>query len=133
MTYSPGKSRRLLQTLALAYFLLLCWLLFWPRPFEFLSDGPRNVSEQIERTFADWVLHALAFLLLSALVMTAQSEKSRSVFKSTAVRFLAAFSLFAETTHLWIPERFFQWSDMAANLIGTAAGILVVRVCQRSG
>ncbi|MAV76877.1 MAG: hypothetical protein CMG02_00805 [Candidatus Marinimicrobia bacterium] len=72
--------------------------------------------------------HALAFFYLSLLsLMSYMRERS---FNKTLI-FLILLSIFLEMSHLFIPNRSFQYLDLFANLLGTLLAIVILFLYKR--
>lgn len=72
--------------------------------------------------------HALAFFYLSLLgLLTYMGKKS---FKQNLI-FLIAISLSLELSHLFIPNRSFQYLDVIANLLGTLSAIVIILIYKK--
>tara|TARA_B100002052_G_scaffold233204_1_gene216221 strand:- start:214 stop:612 length:399 start_codon:yes stop_codon:yes gene_type:complete len=72
--------------------------------------------------------HALAFFYLSLLgLLTYMGQKS---FKQNLI-FLIAISLSLELSHLFIPNRSFQYLDVIANLLGTLSAIVIILIYKK--
>ena len=67
--------------------------------------------------------HALAFFYLSILGLISYMRGIE--FRKTLI-FLVSFSLLSELSHLFIPNRSFEYLDIFANLLGTLAAIIVI-------
>ena len=72
--------------------------------------------------------HALAFFYLSILGLI--SYMRGTSFKQTLI-FLVVVSLILELSHLIIPNRSFQYSDLFANLLGTLLAIVIIFLYKR--
>ena len=72
--------------------------------------------------------HALAFFYLSILGLI--SYMRGTSFKKTLI-FLVVVSLILELSHLIIPNRSFQYSDLFANLLGTLLAIVIIFLYKR--
>ena len=72
--------------------------------------------------------HVLAFFYLSLLsLMSYMRERS---FNKTLI-FLILLSIFLEMSHLFIPNRSFQYLDLFANLLGTLLAIVILFLYKR--
>ena len=67
--------------------------------------------------------HALAFFYLSILGLISYMRGIE--FRKTLI-FLVSFSLLSELSHLFIPNRSFEYLDIFANLLGTLLAIIVI-------
>ena len=72
--------------------------------------------------------HTLAFFYLSILGLI--SYMRGTSFKQTLI-FLVVVSLILELSHLIIPNRSFQYSDLFANLLGTLLAIVIIFLYKR--
>ena len=72
--------------------------------------------------------HALAFFYLSIIALISYTGKKS--FNQTLI-FLIAISLLLELSHLFIPNRSFQFLDLFANLLGTLLAIAIIFLYKR--
>ena len=72
--------------------------------------------------------HTIAFFYLSILGLI--SYMRGTSFKQTLI-FLVVVSLILELSHLIIPNRSFQYSDLFANLLGTLLAIVIIFLYKR--
>ena len=72
--------------------------------------------------------HRIAFFYLSILGLI--SYMRGTSFKQTLI-FLVVVSLILELSHLIIPNRSFQYSDLFANLLGTLLAIVIIFLYKR--
>ncbi len=72
--------------------------------------------------------HTIAFFYLSILGLI--SYMRGTTFKQTLI-FLVVVSLILELSHLIIPNRSFQYSDLFANLLGTLLAIVIIFLYKR--
>ena len=72
--------------------------------------------------------HTIAFFYLSILGLI--SYMKGTSFKQTLI-FLVVVSLILELSHLIIPNRSFQYSDLFANLLGTLLAIVIIFLYKR--
>ena len=72
--------------------------------------------------------HTIAFFYLSILGLISYIRGTS--FKQTLI-FLVVVSLILELSHLIIPNRSFQYSDLFANLLGTLLAIVIIFLYKR--
>ena len=72
--------------------------------------------------------HTIAFFYLSILGLISYIRGTS--FKKTLI-FLVVVSLILELSHLIIPNRSFQYSDLFANLLGTLLAIVIIFLYKR--
>jgi len=76
----------------------------------------------------DYILHFMAYLGLYILLVISKKTSKKSVSKLSSLKlvFLAVLlALATETAQLFIPYRTFNPVDLAANLLGILAGVVV--------
>ena len=91
----------------------------------------RDLNQQpdmIPNPMGTSINHALAFFYLSILGLI--SYMRGTSFKQTLI-FLVVVSLILELSHLIIPNRSFQYSDLFANLLGTLLAIVIIFLYKR--
>ena len=72
--------------------------------------------------------HTLAFFYLTIIGLISYLNQT-SFYK--ILIFLLTLSLFLELSHLFIPNRFFQFLDLFANLLGTLLAIVIIFLYKR--
>ena len=72
--------------------------------------------------------HALAFFYLSLISLTSYIKERG--FNKTLI-FLISLSILLELSHLFIPNRSFQYLDLFANLLGTLLAIVIIFLYKR--
>ena len=102
-----------------AYLVVLSYLLLAPRPLWFLFE--ERTENAIEAAVADGVQHALAYALLSLLLLWASREYSR--WTIALIIFLAcSHAIGTELLQTVIPGRFFSFGDGIADICGLLFG-----------
>ncbi len=112
------------QALALVYLACLSWMVFTPDPWILFGTPGQQFAEQLDSTLADHFQHAAAFLLLAILSQLAL-RGTRGEHWPIRAAWLLIYALGAEASHALIPNRYFEWSDMVANLAGVLIGMLL--------
>ncbi len=109
------------------YFSLLGLLILYLFPgsligYFFYGDFGRQ-PDLIPNPLGTSINHALAFFYLSILGL--MSYVRGFEFKKTLI-FLIILSSLLELSHIFIPNRSFQYLDLFANLLGTLLGIVIM-------
>ena len=94
----------------------------------FLYGDFSRQPDMIPNPMGTSINHALAFFYLSILGLI--SYMRGTSFKQTLI-FLVVVSLILELSHLIIPNRSFQYSDLFANLLGTLLAIVIIFLYKR--
>ena len=123
-SWISSPARRFWQSLALVYLSCLSWMLFTPDPWILFGTPVQRLAEQFESTLADHFQHAAAFLLLAILGHLALGGRKGEYWPIQAACLLG-YALAAEGSHTLIPNRYFEWSDLLANLAGVLIGMLL--------
>jgi len=118
-----SAAHRFWQALALVYLACLSWMLLTPDPWNLFGTPGQQLAEQVESTLADHFQHAVAFLLLAILGQLAL-RGTRGEYWPIRAAWLLGYALAAEGSHTLIPNRYFEWSDLVANLVGVLIGML---------
>jgi VanZ family protein len=117
MNRAPGKSIRI--GVAALYAVLLAYLLLTPVPLWFL--GQSGLQNAIDSTLSDLLQHFLAYGVLGSLFFWAAARPGTAqIGRSFGLAML--HGTLAECLQLFVPERFFAWPDLAANVLGAACG-----------
>jgi len=123
---SPA-TRRFWRAMALGYLVCLSWMLLTPDPWILFGSSGHQLSEQVENALADHFQHAAAFLLLAFLGQLSLRDTCAGSWQVMAA-WLLGYALAVEGSHAWIPNRYFEWSDLLANATGTVIGMLLARL-----
>lgn len=110
----------MLRLLALAYLMTLTGFLVLPDAWLVFGSGGKEVERQVDATFADVVQHAGAYLLLS-LTMAIAFRNRRSL--ATIMLFCVGHGIVTEIIQAFVPNRFFGFSDLLANVAGVSLGL----------
>ena len=110
------------QYLFIPYLVLLTFLLLAPDPLFFLPDGDQSVKSSVHETLPDYIYHATAWAIFTALFTFSTANSTPLVFffattYSTTLEF--AQPLFGRVTEL---------SDFAANIIGITLAIGFIKL-----
>ena len=89
-------------------------------PFRPQSEGIPGADKAVH--FAEYAV--LGFLVARALRLTAPGRPRRRSF-AIAVALAAAYGLTDEVHQLFVPERAFEWGDLAADAAGAALGAAI--------
>ena len=116
---------------AILYLACLSWMLLTPEPWIMFGNDGNRLAEQLERTLADHFQHAAAFALLAILAQRALRGTRGERFTTRAL-LLLAYACSTEAAQSLIPNRYFEWSDLAANLTGVFVGMLLGQLLFRS-
>ena len=108
--------------IAATYAMALTYLLLAPVPLWFLGQPGGELQQAIDSSLSDLIQHATAYGLLGVLAVWAVESAGgpRGWLWLAAV---PVHGMAAEILQYFVPQRFFGWPDMAANLVGAAAGI----------
>ncbi|MDP7205985.1 MAG: VanZ family protein [Pirellulaceae bacterium] len=127
---SPA-TRRFWQALALGYLACLSWMLLTPNPWILFGSPGQQLAEQVQSALADHFQHAAAFLFLALLCQLAL-RGTRGGSWQVMTAWLLGYALVVEGSHAWIPNRYFEWSDLLANMTGAMTGMLLAGLLLRS-
>ena len=86
--------------------------------------GDDNIQPQITADFVISSNHFYVFVLISAIGFLSFTDAKQ---KKYLLIYLIFISIFLELSHLMIPERNFQWSDLFGNLLGLIIVIFLKR------
>ena len=116
----------------LYYFSLTSLLILYLFPgsligYLFYGDFSRQ-PDIIPNPLGTSINHTIAFFYLSILGLISYIRGTS--FKQTLI-FLVVVSLILELSHLIIPNRSFQYSDLFANLLGTLLAIVIIFLYKR--
>ena len=111
----------------LYYFSLLGLLIMYLFPgsligYFFYGDFKKEL-DFIPNPLGTSINHSFAFFYLTILGL--MSYLNDKIFSKNLI-FLITLSLFLELSHLIIPSRSFQYSDLFANLLGTLMAIVII-------
>lgn len=112
------------QLHAVACVLLLTavsWALLSPDPFAQVQETPLSWLQRLD----DLLLHTLAFLSLSSVLLSFTVRLQQNV-SSSAVGGLLAYAVVTELLQTVVPGRMCDATDALANLTGVVAGLLLV-------
>ena len=84
--------------------------------------GNKKVQPQLTPDFIISSNHFYVFILLSIIGFFTYMKKSQI---NILILYLILVSIILELSHLYIPERTFQWGDLFGNLIGVVVVILI--------
>ena len=84
--------------------------------------GNKKVQPQLTPDFIISSNHFYVFVLLSIIGFFTYMKKSQI---NILILYLILVSIILELSHLYIPERTFQWGDLFGNLIGVVVVILI--------
>ena len=116
---------RLVRYLYYFSFVVLLTLYLFPGSLigYFLYGALSKQPNLIPNPLGASINHALAFFYLSILGLISYMRGIE--FRKTLI-FLVSFSLLSELSHLFIPNRSFEYLDIFANLLGTLLAIIVI-------
>ena len=89
----------------------------------FLYGDLGKQPDMIPNPMGTSINHTLAFFYLTIIGLISYLNQT-SFYK--ILIFLLTLSLFLELSHLFIPNRFFQFLDLFANLLGTIFAIVII-------
>lgn len=114
------------------FWVFLCWMLL----IIYLSFTPLNDWPQpsvLQKLYLDKVVHFTMYLVLSLLLLRSfYRQQNRQMLRYaviiTALLFSAGLGIAVETLQPLLTRfRKFEWADMAANVAGALAGVLIFR------
>ena len=109
---------------ALAYAVLLTYLLLTPHPLCLLGDTGLVIEKTVDRTISGYIQHGLAYALLGYLLVWASrtTDGSRQLLWVLAA---VGHGIVAESLQYFVPHRFADWTDGVANTLGVGLGWVV--------
>lgn len=107
------------------YVLVLSYFTLAPDPWWFMGEWGRETEESLDSTFADYLQHFGAYLMLSLLVVGASLTTLRP---SALICGIAAVlhGIATEALQHFIPRRTCDWTDALANAGGAFIGWLLI-------
>ena len=123
---SLNRTRQAVTTLSVVYVLLLSYLTLAPDPWWIFGSGARTAEEAIDSTLADYVQHAAVYAVLGILLAAGEVFSERPV-RSRRFEFGLLHAAGTELLQFWIPARWCDLTDGAANVAGVAAGWFLVQ------
>ena len=84
--------------------------------------GNKKTQPQLSTDFIISSNHFYVFVLLSVIGFFTYMKKSQT---NILILYLILVSIILELSHLYIPERTFQWEDLFGNLFGVVVVILI--------
>ncbi|MGH7199555.1 MAG: VanZ family protein [Planctomycetaceae bacterium] len=115
---------RLLAAAAVAYVLILTYLLLAPHPLWIFGGSGKVAERTVDRSLSGSVQHLIAYGILGALCPMLGGPLRRS----PVLPLLAGAAVHAaacEALQALIPAREYDWTDLAANLIGVLSGAII--------
>ena len=94
----------------------------------FLYGDLGKQPDMIPNPMGTSINHALAFFYLTTIGLI--SYLNQTSFNKILI-FLVTLSLFLELSHLFIPNRSFEFLDLFANLLGTFLAIVIIFLYKR--
>jgi len=108
-----------------ANLILIIFYLYPGSVFGYLLHGDSSIQPQITRDLLISSNHVYAFIVLSALGISAYQD-TRKIKIVTIYLFLSPIVL--ELTHIVIPVRVFEWADLCGNIAGVIFVIIIYKV-----
>ncbi len=103
----------------------LYFLYFYPGSLlGLIIYGDDNIQPQITVDFVISSNHFYVFILISTIGFLSFTTARQ---KKYLLSYLVFISIFLEVSHLFIPDRNFQWSDLFGNLLGVFIVIFLKR------
>ncbi len=103
----------------------LYFLYFYPGSLlGLIIYGDDNIQPQITIDFVISSNHFYVFILISTIGFLSFTTARQ---KKYLLSYLVFISIFLEVSHLFIPDRNFQWSDLFGNLLGVFIVIFLKR------
>ena len=103
-------------------FIFLIFYLYPGSIFGFLLYGNLSKQPQITPDFYFSSNHVYTLILLTLFVLISHMNK-----KNIIIYFIF-MSIFLELSHLVIPNRSFQFSDLFGNILGVLISILIIKI-----
>ncbi len=122
-----------LKSKVIFYFinLFLYFLYFYPGSLiGLIIYGNDNIQPQITSDFVVSSNHFYMFVLVSVIGFLSFTDAKQ---KKYLLIYLIFISIFLELSHLIIPERNFQWSDLFGNLLGLIIVIFLKNLISKYG
>ena len=117
---------------ALAYAVLLTYLLLTPHPLWLLGYTGRVIETTVDGTISGYIQHGLAYAVLAWLLVSASRTASGS-WQIACVLLALAHGILAEWLQGFVPARHSIWPDGLANVVGLAAGWVTASWILRTG
>ena len=121
MRHSQGPGVRWRVSIAVAYLLLLTYLLGTPHPLWLLGETGETVDQAVEMTLSGFSQHVMAYTLLAWLLCSAFGASSLSA-RVRCLLLAAAHGLIMEGVQYFLPFRYCDWADTVGNLAGVGLG-----------
>lgn len=116
------QSNRFTIAAAVSYGLLLTYLLVVPAPLWMFGVGGAETEEAIDRSITGDLQHIAAYSVLSVLVLLAANGRSRW---RAALLLVVVHALIGECIQFFVPRRYADVRDLAANFVGIVVGTLL--------
>ena len=112
-------------TLSGVYGLVLTYVMLSTNPWWILGKQS-SVQQAVDRSLADYLQHALVFLVFGTLVAAAAraSQRPSGIVVTTL---LITYAAMLETLQYVVPRRVFEFTDLLANVVGVTVPLLVIR------
>jgi len=110
------------------YCLVLTLFLVHPDAFALFGAGAKGVESDVDATVPGALQHLSAYALLGILLSAGFVGRRRPAVWIGAAAML--HGLATESIQAFVPNRTFDWGDLAANLVG---GLVSIAVCSRFG
>ena len=121
MKFVCPQNRIWVWAIVALYVLLLSDLTLTPDPLWFMGSWGDEAEHAVDSTFADYLQHGLAYLLLAVLLVWGTSTTSRPS-KATCSLFALTHAMGTEWLQGFIPQRTCDWTDAMANVLGVGVG-----------
>jgi VanZ family protein len=121
-------NKILVQGFYLANLVLIMLYLYPGSIFGYLLYNDSSLQPQITRDFIISSNHFYAFVFLSILGVSAYQNTKKIKF---IIIYLFLLSIILELSHIFIPIRTFEWTDLFGNFLGVILIIIIYKIKNR--
>tara|TARA_B100000767_G_scaffold141127_1_gene133327 strand:+ start:603 stop:986 length:384 start_codon:yes stop_codon:yes gene_type:complete len=108
-----------------ANIILIIFYLYPGSIFGHILYADSSIQPQLTRNFIISSNHVFVFIVLSTLGVIAYQKTKKINF---IIMYLLVLSIILETSHIIIPARGFEWSDLFGNLVGVFFVLIIYKV-----
>ena len=119
------KKKLLSLGFHLANIILIIFYLYPGSIFGHILYTDSSIQPQLTRNFIISSNHVFVFVVLSTLGVIAYQKTKKINF---IIMYLLVLSIILETSHIIIPARGFEWSDLFGNLVGVFFVLIIYKV-----
>ena len=121
-------KNNLIKSFHLVNFVLIIFYLYPGSIFGQILYNNASIQPQITRDFLISSNHFYVFIFLSIIGILAYQNTNKINF---LINYLFLLSIILELTHMLVPNRSFEFSDLFGNIIGVVVVILVYNVIKK--